>query len=112
MAHGLAQLDEDDVVIVVGCSPNTRGTVETARTAAGQGMDVIALTDSHAAPLAAVAKHVFVCDTGGSYFGNSTAALFVVAEILLTTVAERLGARTVQQLRRREVLISELGVEF
>ncbi len=112
MAHGLAQLDENDVVIVIGCSPNTRGTVETARTAVSQGMEVIALTDSHASPLAAVARHAFVCDTGGSYYGNSTAALFVVAEILLTTVAERLGARTVQQLRRREALISELGVEF
>lgn len=112
MAHGLAQLEQGDVVIVVGCSPNTRGTVETARTAAAEGMEVIAITDSRAAPLAAVARHTFVCDTGGSYFGNSTAALFVVAEILLTTAAERLGARTVQQLRRREALISELGVEF
>ncbi len=112
MAHGLAQLEQGDAVIVVGCSPNTRGTVETARTAAAEGMEVIALTDARVAPLAAVARHTFVCDTGGSYFGNSTAALFVVAEILLSTVAERLGARTVQQLRRREALISELGVEF
>jgi len=112
MAHGLAQMEKEDLVIVVGCSPNSRGTVEMARAAAGQGMEVIALTDSHASPLAAVARHEFVCETGGSFFGNSTAALFVVAEILLTTVAEQLGARSVQQLRRREALISELGVEF
>jgi DNA-binding MurR/RpiR family transcriptional regulator len=112
MAHGLAQLEQGDALIVVGCTPNTRGTVDTARTAAGEGMDVIALTDSHASPLAAVARYTFVCDTGGSYFSNSSAALIVLAEILLTTLAERLGARTVQQLRRREALISQLGVEF
>lgn len=112
MAHGLAQLEKDDVVIVVGCSPNTRGTVETARAAGGQGLEVIALTDSRASPLAAVASHAFVCESGGTFFGNHTAALFVVAEILLTTVAEQLGVRSVQQLRRREALNSELGVEF
>ncbi|MDH3318623.1 MAG: MurR/RpiR family transcriptional regulator [Betaproteobacteria bacterium] len=112
MAHGLAQLEQGDALIVVGCSPYTRGTVDTARTAAGEGMDVIALTDSHASPLAAVARYTFVCDTGGSYFSNSSAALIVLAEILLTTLAERLGARTVQQLRRREALISQLGIEF
>jgi DNA-binding MurR/RpiR family transcriptional regulator len=112
MAHGLAQLERGDALIVVGCSPNTRGTVDTARTAAGEGMDVIALTDSRASPLAAVARYTFVCDTGGSYFSNSSAALIVLAEILLTTLAERLGARTVQQLKRREALISQLGVEF
>lgn len=111
LAHGLAQLDKDDVVIVIGCSPNSRGTVETARAAAGQGLEVIALTDSLASPLAAAAKHAFACESGGRFFGNSTAALFVVAEILLTSIAERLGVRSVQQLRRREALDDELGVE-
>ncbi len=112
LAHGLAQLDVDDVVIIVSCAPYTRVSIETARVAAEQGLRVIALTDSHASPLATVADTAFVCETGGSFFGNSTAALFVVAEALLTVVAEKLGARGLQQLRRREALISEMGVDL
>ncbi len=112
IALGLAQLDVDDVVIIVSCAPYTRVSIETARTAAAQGMRVIALTDSHGSPLAAVAAETFVCETGGSFFGNSTAALFVVAEALLTVMAEKMGARSLQQLRRREALISEMGVDL
>ncbi len=112
IALGLAQLDVDDVVVVVSCAPYTRVSIETARTAAAQGMRVIALTDAHSSPLAEVAAVTFVCETGGSFFGNSTAALFVVAEALLTVIAEQMGARSLQQLRRREALINEMGVDL
>lgn len=112
LAHGLAQLDIDDVVVVVSCAPYTRVAIETARTATDQGMRVIALTDSHASPLATIADPAFVCETAGSFFGNSTAALFVVAEALLTVMAEQMGARGLQQLRRREALITEMGVDL
>jgi len=112
IAHGLAQLDVDDVIVVISCAPYTRVSIETARTAADQGMRVVALTDSQASPLAQIADPVFVCETGGRFFGNSTAALFVVVEALLSVVAEKMGARSLQQLRRREALISEMGVDL
>jgi len=111
IAHGLAQLDVDDVIVIISCAPYTRVSIETARTAADQGLRVMALTDTRASPLSEIADPVFVCETGGSFFGNSTAALFVVAEALLTVAAEKMGARSLQQLRRREALISEMGVD-
>lgn len=112
VALGLAQLELGDLVVIVSCAPYTRVSVQTARTAADQGMHLIALTDSHASPLTAVADQCFVCQTGGSFFSNSTAALFVVVEALLTVATERMGARSLQELRRREALISEMGVDL
>lgn len=112
VAHGLAQLEPDDLVIVVSCAPYTKVSVETARIAAENGLCVVALTDSFTSPLATAATTVFVCETAGSFFGNSMAALFVVAEALLTVTAEKMGARSLQQLRRREALISEMGVDL
>jgi len=111
-ALGLAQLDIDDVVVVVSCAPYTRASIETARTAVAQGMRVIALTDSRASPLATVAGLGFVCETGDGFFGGGSAALFVVADALLSVVAERMGTRGLQQRQRREALISEMGVDL
>lgn len=112
IAHGLAQLDADDALVIVSCAPYARPAMDTARMAAAQGLRVVALTDSSASPLAGLAERSFACETGGSLFGNSMAALFVVAEALLTVAAENMGARSLQQLRRREALINEMGVDL
>ncbi len=112
VAHALGQLERGDVLIVVGAYPYTRGTVAAARIAAAHGMSVIAITDSSASPLAAPATHTFITPVGGSFFSNSMASSLVLAEGLLTLVAQRLEDRGLEALKHREALISELNVEL
>ncbi len=110
VAHALAQLAAGDVLIAFGSSPYTRATVDACRIAAAHGLYVITVTDSHASPLAAFANQSFITPTGGSFFSNSMAACLILAEGLLALVARRLGQDAVEALKRREVLIDQLGV--
>jgi DNA-binding MurR/RpiR family transcriptional regulator len=110
VAHALAQLQADDVLVALGSSPYTRATVEACRIAAAHGIHNIAITDSYGSPLAACANETFITPTGGTFFSNSTAASLILAEGLLALVARSLGDEALEALRRRETLIDELGV--
>jgi DNA-binding MurR/RpiR family transcriptional regulator len=112
VAHGLAQLDAGDVLVVAGSYPYTRGTVAAARIAGGHGIPIIALTDSSASPLAASATHAFIAPTQGTFFCNSMASYLVLAEALLTLVAARLGDGALAALKDREAFIRELNIEL
>lgn len=110
MAHALAQLKNDDVLVVLGTSPYTRATVDTCRIATSHGIKVIAITDSYASPLASSAEHIFITPTSGTFFSNSTAACIILAEGLLAMAARKLGESAVKALKHQELLIDELGV--
>ncbi|MCB1868536.1 MAG: MurR/RpiR family transcriptional regulator [Gammaproteobacteria bacterium] len=112
VAHGLAQLEEGDALVLIGSSPYTRATVAASRVAADRGIQVIALTDSLASPLAATATHVFVTPTAGSFFSNCMASSAVLVEILLSAVAKRLEQRAVAALNRHEALIEALDIQI
>ena len=110
VAHALAQLDAGDVLVVIGSAPYTRATVEACEIAAAHGLRIVAITDSYASPLATAAEQILITPTGGTFFGNSTAACLILAEGLLAMVARALGAKAVEALKKREKLIEELGI--
>lgn len=112
VAHGLTELTENDVLVVIGASPYTRGTVAAARIAANHGMKVIAITDSHGSPLAAEATLTFVAPTNGTWYSNSMAAFLVFIEGLMAMLAGRLGRRGLSSLKRHEQLIDEVNHEL
>ncbi len=110
VAHALSQMTRDDALVVLGCTPYTRATVDASRVAVEAGIPLIAFTDSSASPLAANARAVFVIPSGGSFYVNSTAAWITLIEALLNVVAQRLGERAVATLKSRERLFERLGV--
>ena len=112
VAHALAQLEVGDVLLVVGCAPYTRGTVQAAQMAADHGLPVIAFTDSHASPLGLNARHVFIAPATGNFVSNSMAAFVVQAESLLALVARELGDSAIKALEHREALITEQQIEL
>ena len=112
IAHGLTELTQQDVLVVISVAPYTRGTVAAARIAASQGMQVIAITDSHGSPLAAEASLTFVAPTSGTWYSNSMAAFLVFIEGLMAMVAGRLGRRGLASLKRHEHLIDEVNHEL
>ena len=110
IAHALAQLKEQDLLVVLGTSPYTRATIDTCRIAASHGIKVIAITDSYASPLASSAQQVFIAPTRGTFFSNSTTGCIILAEGLLAMVARKLGDSAISALKHQELLIDELGV--
>lgn len=112
IAHGLTELSEKDVLVVIGAAPYTRGTVAAARIAANRGMQVVAITDSHGSPLATEASLTFVAPTSGTWYSNSMAAFLVFVEGLMAMVAGRLGRKSLNSLRRHELLIDEVNHEL
>ncbi|WP_114416478.1 MurR/RpiR family transcriptional regulator [Marinospirillum perlucidum] len=112
VAHGLTELTEKDVLVVIGAAPHTRGTVAAARIAANQGMQVVAITDSHGSPLAAEASLTFVAPASGTWYSNSMASFLVFIEGLMAMVAGRLGRQGLASLRRHEMLIDEVNHEL
>ena len=110
VVHSLAQLKTDDLLIVLGAEPYTRATADACRIAYEHGLNVIALTDSYASPLAAHAHHVVIMPIEGHYFGNNVASWFIFAEGLLDVVAHYLGEKSIKAIKRRELLIKEFGI--
>ena len=110
-AHSLAQLTEDDVLVVVGFRPYTRRTVLAGEMAARHGLKVIAISDSHASPISAIASHDFVTPATGAFVSNSLGAAFVLAETIVSMVAQELGEAAIASLERREQFIEEEKIE-
>ncbi|WP_440996520.1 MurR/RpiR family transcriptional regulator [Arhodomonas sp. SL1] len=112
LAHGLAQMSGEDLLVAIGFAPYTRATVTAAELARREGMAVITVTDSYASPLAAQARHAFVAPAGGLFFSNSMGSALVLIEGLLALVARALGDDALTALERREQLIRALDVEL
>ena len=111
VAEGLAQLQPGDVLIVASVEPYTRSVAQAARAASAAGIEVIALTDHRASPLAASAKHAFYIPHQSVFFSNSMGAYVIFCEGLLNLVATLLGKTALRALERRERFIAELGIE-
>ncbi len=110
IAHAIAQLGRQDLIVMLSNAPHTRATLELARIIAGQGIGLITISDSHDCPLGLESEQAIVCETGSSFFGPSAVAVVAAIEGLLTVAVARLGAGSLREVRRRERLISELEV--
>ncbi|QEM82291.1 MurR/RpiR family transcriptional regulator [Halomonas binhaiensis] len=108
-ADALAQMEPDDVLIAISCFPYTTSVVTTAQVAARHGINVIALTDGEHSPLAQVATETFHVPNDSLFFSNSMCAFMLLAQGLLSEVADTLGDRGLEALKQREKMIQELG---
>lgn len=112
VAHELAQLRRDDLLVVIGFAPYTRITVDAAQLAVARGVAVVAITDSYASPLAGQATRTFIAPAGGHFFSNSLGGALVLIQALSALVARELGDEALVALEEREALIAALGVEY
>ena len=111
VAHSLAQLSLGDTLVSIGFHPYSRITVMAARVARQHGLNVIAITDNHASPLATPANHTFITPTRGANFSNGLAATTVLAEALTNLVSKQLGNQGVNKLKMHEELLRALQVQ-
>jgi DNA-binding MurR/RpiR family transcriptional regulator len=111
-ADALAGATPKDVLFAVSVLPYTRATLDLAAHAAGQGVPVLAITDSEVSPLAQIAEKTIIVPTQSPSFYHTMSAAFAAAEILGSLVAGRRGERALEALRRREQQFSALKIHL
>ena len=112
VAENLAHMRKGDVLVVSSVAPYSRSVAETAAVAQTYGVEVIAITDYRASPLAANADLAFFVPHQSSFISNSIGAYIVFCESLINLVAKELGAKALRSLERQEQLIADLRVEI
>ncbi|HCH32313.1 MAG TPA: hypothetical protein DE045_05200 [Oceanospirillaceae bacterium] len=110
--HGLAQLNQQDLVIVFGSHPYSRIAVDCCRQAKAMKIPTMVFTDTHGAPLSNDASCLFTIPTSGSFFSNNTAAWVVLIEAILTAYARRLGPDAIHTLEQREQVFEQMQVTY
>lgn len=95
---------KDDIVVSIGLPRYTRITVELTAFAQRQGARLIAITDSHASPLAAKAEIVFTVAYGMHGYIESFTSAVSLAQALLVAVSREKGNEGLKALRQKESL--------
>lgn len=99
VADQLVRMRPQDVLVLVSLAPYTRQTVLAAEQAAGQGVKVVALTDSALSPLARAATHRLLFGAESSSYFQSMVGAMAVAEALTAAVAVRGGRKVLSHLQ-------------
>lgn len=110
LSHSLTYMDESDLLVILGCEPYTRSTVDACRVARKHAIPYISITDSASSPLTREALYYLRIPIESHFYSNSMAAAFAQAEALLAMVALKMGERTLATLQRREEMIEEFGI--
>jgi DNA-binding MurR/RpiR family transcriptional regulator len=101
-----------DVVLAASVEPYARAKIEAARYAAGEGVPVVALTDSEVSPLAQLATATILVATESPSFFHSMTPMLAVTEILAALVAGRSGQKALAALGRTEAQLAAFGVHL
>lgn len=110
--HDLAQMNNNDLLVLFGSHPYSRITVESCKQAANMGIPTLVFSDSHIAPLNEGAQALFVLPSEGSFYSNSSGAWLVLIEAILSAYAQRLGNDAIKKLEQREQVFDSMQVTY
>lgn len=103
---GLNTATSRDVMLAVSFAPYTRATVECANAARTLGLPIVAVTDSHASPLAQIASRTVAVPTDLADATHVAAPALAAIEMLAALVVAKSGPEGRAVLERNE---SEFG---
>ena len=108
--QALLDLRAGDVAVVFDIRRYEANAVHFAELAAGQGAEVVLVTDRWMSPAAGHARHVLACAVEVPAAWDSTASILVVVEALLAQVQGRLADQVQARLNRLEDLFARTKV--
>ena len=108
--QALLDLRAGDVAVVFDIRRYEANAVHFAELAAGQGAEVVLVTDRWMSPAAGHARHVLACAVEVPAAWDSTASILVVIEALLAQVQGRLADQVQARLNRLEDLFARTKV--
>lgn len=100
----LLDMGRRDVLVVLDIRRYQDDVVEFAKTAAGQNVTVVLMTDQWLSPAAQHARHVLAARTPVPSNWDSCAALMVVAEALIASTTDLCWAAAKERIERLEAL--------
>ncbi len=106
----LVQARPGDVLVAMTFKPYRREVVEAVEAAREQGVEIIAISDSPAAPILAPAAHRFVVPTDTPQFFTSMVAVMAFLETLVAFVIADADKAAVNSIDRFHERRHELGV--
>lgn len=109
-ADGLLQAGKSDVLVAMTFKPYRSEVVDAVDMALEQGVTLIAVSDSLAAPIMSGAKHRFVVPTVTPQFFTSTVALSAFLETLMAFVIADSGSEAIANIERFHRRRHELGI--
>ncbi len=101
-----------DVLFAASVAPYTRATIEAARYARGEGVPIIAVTDSLVSPLATLARETIVVPADSPSFFHTIVPALVVGEVLAALVAGRGGEASLAAIKRSEAQLTAFGIHW
>lgn len=112
VAEGLASMSQQDVLISASCAPYSTEVAATARTAADQGIKILAITDRASSPLVAVSHSEILVPHETSFLSNSLTTFILAAECLINACAAVLPEDAKQALSAHDEMIKKLNIEI
>ncbi|CAN7225655.1 MULTISPECIES: MurR/RpiR family transcriptional regulator [unclassified Acidovorax] len=100
----LLWVQPEDTLLVFSIRRYASGPVKVAQRFRDAGAQVLAITDSPAAPLAALARHLVQVRTSNASPFDSYTAAFFVCNALVSAVAQLRHAQVSEALKRRDTL--------
>ncbi|WP_189609640.1 MurR/RpiR family transcriptional regulator [Saccharospirillum salsuginis] len=111
-SHAAALLEPNDLTVFIGFHPYSPSTVKVARVAKEKACRMIAITDSHTSPIAALAETVVRVPVDTGFYSNSLVAATALIELLLDKAAYLAGDAGIAALEEREQLIVKMQDEY
>lgn len=108
----LAWADHHDVLIAITCKPYRSEVVEAVEIARGQGMTIVALSDSPASPILRVADHSFVVSVDTPQFFPSSVSIIALLETLLSFVVSVASGEIVERVETFHKRRHQLGLYY
>lgn len=112
LAYSLGQLRPNDLIIGFSFEPYSASTVRMLQSAKKIGVKVVAITDSHASPIARLGDHFLRVPSQTEFYSNSMVMPSLLVEIVLTQLAMDMDKKAVDQLEQREQFIGLLNDEY
>ena len=106
----MLSIGEDDVIIAISFPRYSKSIARGVEFAKSMGADVIALTDSESAPIAAYADQVLVAQSDMASFADSIVAPMSVINALIVGVARACGDSFTERLHHLESIWDEYNV--
>ena len=106
----MMSISEDDVIIAISFPRYSKSIARGVEFAKSMGADVIAITDSESAPMAAHADQVLVAQSDMASYADSLVAPMSVINALIVAVARECGDSFAERLHKLETVWDEYNV--
>lgn len=106
------EMNANDILIAVSFPRYARRIIDFAKAAKGNGVKIIAITDSYSSPLIDHSDIVLPCNASSMAFHNSVVSSMFVADYLISALAINNPERTKKRLDQVNAVLMDINYHF